>query len=58
MRTLWFNDSLVEAVDDPRVHHQLFPPEIQVDPGFPKVDGQSLLCYNCPASITTATDSC
>ncbi|XP_025091562.1 LOW QUALITY PROTEIN: glutathione hydrolase 1 proenzyme-like [Pomacea canaliculata] len=36
MRTLWFNDSLVEAVDDPRVHHQLFPPEIHVDPGFPK----------------------
>ncbi|PVD32768.1 hypothetical protein C0Q70_08214 [Pomacea canaliculata] len=39
MRTLWFNSSLVAAVDDPRLHHQLFPPEIDVDEGFPKVDG-------------------
>ncbi|XP_025091444.1 glutathione hydrolase 1 proenzyme-like [Pomacea canaliculata] len=36
MRTLWFNSSLVAAVDDPRLHHQLFPPEIDVDEGFPK----------------------
>ncbi|PVD32770.1 hypothetical protein C0Q70_08216 [Pomacea canaliculata] len=36
IRTLWLNNSLVEAVEDSRVHHQLFPPEIHVDPGFPK----------------------
>nr|KAG5685732.1 hypothetical protein BaRGS_015054 [Batillaria attramentaria] len=34
--TLWFNKTVVEAVDAPRMHHQLLPPELQLEDGFPE----------------------
>ena len=37
MRHLWFNDSIQEAVASKRLHHQLYPIEIQVEYEFDKV---------------------
>ncbi|CAH2003890.1 unnamed protein product [Acanthoscelides obtectus] len=41
MRTLWFGDNLKEAIDAPRVHHQLIPMETNYEYGLiqPIVDG-------------------
>ncbi|XP_053389957.1 glutathione hydrolase 1 proenzyme-like [Mercenaria mercenaria] len=37
METLWFNWGIKEAIDYPRIHHQLFPQEVRVQSGFPSV---------------------
>lgn len=37
MRNLWFKQSLKEAVDAPRIHHQLHPNEIGYEYGNLKV---------------------
>lgn len=34
IRYLWFNNSIQEAVSSKRLHHQLYPMEIQVENGF------------------------
>ncbi|XP_053376104.1 glutathione hydrolase 1 proenzyme-like isoform X2 [Mercenaria mercenaria] len=36
METLWFNWGIKEAIDYPRIHHQLYPPKICCQPGLPK----------------------
>nr|KAG5685730.1 hypothetical protein BaRGS_015052 [Batillaria attramentaria] len=36
MDTMWFNRSLVAAVDAPRMHHQLLPPQLLLEKGFPE----------------------
>ncbi|XP_070184038.1 glutathione hydrolase 1 proenzyme-like [Littorina saxatilis] len=35
IKTLWFNETVTKAVDDPRVHHQLLPPQLFLGQGFP-----------------------
>ena len=37
MESLWFNWGIKEAIDYPRLHHQLFPTTTQVDANFPQV---------------------
>ncbi|XP_045172281.2 glutathione hydrolase 1 proenzyme-like isoform X2 [Mercenaria mercenaria] len=37
METLWFNWGIKEAIDYPRIHHQLYPPKICCQPGLPKL---------------------
>lgn len=39
MRVLWFGDNLKEAVDAPRIHHQLFPMQVEYEYGTLKVFG-------------------
>uniref|UniRef100_A0A646QER6 Scol-GGT n=1 Tax=Hemiscolopendra marginata TaxID=943146 RepID=A0A646QER6_9MYRI len=36
MRILWMGRNIKEAIDEPRLHHQLIPNEIEVEPRFPK----------------------
>lgn len=33
MRVFWFNQNVKEAVDYPRIHHQLYPMEVQYEYG-------------------------
>ena len=35
VRNLWFNETIKEAIDCPRIHHQLFPMSFWNEPGFP-----------------------
>lgn len=37
MRTLWQGKNIKEAIDEPRVHHQLLPTDLEVEEHFPKV---------------------
>lgn len=41
MRLLWFGQNVREAVESPRLHHQLTPFHSEYEPGFPKVRWQS-----------------
>ncbi|CAF1307416.1 unnamed protein product, partial [Didymodactylos carnosus] len=43
MKNLWFNQNIKDAIDAPRVHHQLLPPELLAEEGFdpmPQVLGE------------------
>ena len=46
MNHLWFGKSLGEAVSHPRVHHQLLPPKLFYEEGFPKVSTYFILISN------------
>ncbi|XP_046644963.1 scoloptoxin SSD14-like isoform X2 [Daphnia pulicaria] len=35
IRNLWFDETIKEAIDSPRMHHQLFPMNFQYENGFP-----------------------
>ena len=37
LRNLWFNETIKEAIDAPRIHHQLFPMELAYECGTPRV---------------------
>lgn len=37
MRSLWFGENIKEAVDAPRIHHQLYPMEIMYEYGVLQV---------------------
>lgn len=37
LETLRFGWDIKEAIDYPRIHHQLFPQEVQIQKGFPQV---------------------
>ena len=53
MNYYWFGDSLKDAVAKPRLHSQLFPDVVLVEPTFPKkyVEGLESFGHN----ITTNT---
>jgi len=36
IRNLWFNETIKEAIDSPRIHHQLFPMSLRYELGFPE----------------------
>jgi len=36
MNYFWFGDNLKDAVSKPRIHSQLFPNMVLVEPNFPK----------------------
>ncbi len=38
IRNLWFGETIKEAIDSPRMHHQLFPMKFQYEKGFPSVN--------------------
>ncbi len=40
MRTLWLQDSIKDAIDAPRIHHQLFPNVIVHEHTFPQVNNE------------------
>lgn len=37
LRNLWFNETIKEAIDAPRIHHQLYPMELTYECGVPRV---------------------
>ena len=45
IRHLWFGENIKEAIDAPRIHHQLFPDKINYEKNFPKelLDGLAKL---------------
>ncbi|XP_075535074.1 scoloptoxin SSD14-like [Dermacentor variabilis] len=38
MRTLWQGKNIKQAIDEPRVHHQLLPAELEVEESFPQLE--------------------
>lgn len=46
-KILWMGNTVKEAVDAPRIHHQLFPTELAYEYGIPKqvIDGLKNLGY-------------
>ncbi|XP_049520781.1 glutathione hydrolase 1 proenzyme-like [Dermacentor silvarum] len=42
VRALWQNYNIKEAIDMPRIHHQLLPNNLMVEPSFPEEDRQAL----------------
>uniref|UniRef100_T1JME8 Uncharacterized protein n=1 Tax=Strigamia maritima TaxID=126957 RepID=T1JME8_STRMM len=42
IRTLWIGDTIKEAIDARRLHHQLLPNEIQLEEGFPEAISRKL----------------
>ena len=39
MRVLWFGETIKQAIDAARIHHQLLPPHIYYESAFPEVKG-------------------
>ena len=38
IKSLWMNKNIKDAIDEPRVHHQLYPNnEVEIEEGFNKV---------------------
>ena len=37
MHPLWFDWSIKKSIDYPRLHHQIFPTNVMLDPDFPRV---------------------
>lgn len=54
MRRLWFNETLEKAVNARRLHHQLFPMQIQYEVNFDQdiVDGLAQIGHNYTISDT------
>lgn len=45
MRILWFKQNIKEAVDHPRLHHQIFPMEVAYEYGTLQVKIKTCLNY-------------
>ena len=61
IRNVWFGETIKEAVDSRRMHHQLFPMRLQYEDGFPADIVQELhgrghdtVPYNTYHSVVTA----
>ena len=53
MNYYWFGDNMKDAVAKPRLHSQLFPDVVLVEPTFPKRYVEGLECFG--HNITTNT---
>jgi gamma-glutamyltranspeptidase len=42
MEVLWFNKNIKEAIDEPRLHHQLFPMRLQYEYGVLQVSASKV----------------
>ncbi|CAC5387673.1 GGT1_5 [Mytilus coruscus] len=59
MRVLWFKETIKQAIDAARLHHQLLPPYIYYESEFPKhfVDGLRNLGHNITDKPAFRTDA-
>lgn len=46
IQNLWFGKTIKEAIDRPRIHHQLFPMTFEYETGFPKDITDNMLTKN------------
>ena len=60
MNSLWFDKDLQNATDTPRIHHQLTPNEIFVEPGVLQVRPSRRLsvCRTAPDLIDKLLSEC
>lgn len=59
MRALWFGETIKQAIDAARLHHQLLPPYVYAETEFPKhyVDGLRRLGHNVTDKPAFRTDA-
>lgn len=59
MRVLWFGETIKQAIDAARLHHQLLPPYVYAETEFPKhyVDGLRQLGHNVSDTPAFRTDA-
>lgn len=43
LRTMWMYQNIKKAIDSPRLHHQLIPPELMIEPTFPPDEAEELM---------------
>lgn len=57
MRCLWFNQTLKEAIDAPRLHHQVFPMDVSYEFGFTEavIEGLEKLKHTMTRSRSTGS---
>jgi gamma-glutamyltranspeptidase / glutathione hydrolase / leukotriene-C4 hydrolase len=53
IRNLWFNQTIKEAIDAPRLHHQIYPMELVYEFGI--LDVNPLFCLNSAKPVLTAS---
>jgi len=56
IRHLWFGETIKEAIDSHRMHHQLFPMSVQYEEGFPQVVVNDMTArgHNTTATLSLA----
>lgn len=61
IKLLWFQKTLKDAIDDKRIHHQLYPEQVQIEEGFDaalqkslRTFGHTLSCFEFGGSVIQA----